>query len=501
MAGERAGSGSGALAPLIGRLGYVQLDSIRVVERAHHHILFSRHGAHRPQHLETLQAKAPALFEHWTHDASLIPLEHYPHWRHRFTKAKTQIARWRERFGDDRVLEDRARPHCGTRPVPGARFRPSGRTHRAVVGLGPGQGGARISVAHAASWRCSNATASKRSTIWPSGPFPGRLRQARPSRAETLDWACSRSPGAAGRRHGQDDRRFLGPCLAFPRRRPGSRAEKKKGRLIDVSLEPAPGKRGFAAVARPDIEAELARLPAAPARLRVLSPFDPVLRDRARYERIFGFDYRIEVFVPAPQAPLWLLRLPPAGGRPLRRPHRHEGRAGQGPARDQGACGWSRRSPSARRAGRSWKPNWRARRGWPGSATSFSPQGPQNRLDRRPMKYSHRFFLYAPVAAIVALAIAVSAYWVTAAQRLFQAAGCAERPRDRARRDASTSPPNPSAAFPSASMRCWRTCASTWRRRTGRRSWTAEHFALHMLDYGRLQLVFEAAGKQTLQLA
>jgi uncharacterized protein len=51
--------------------------------------------------------------------------------------------------------------------------------------------------------------------------------------------------------------------------------------------------------ARPDLEALLASLPDAPARLRVLSPFDPLLRDRSRLERLFAFDYRIEVFVPA----------------------------------------------------------------------------------------------------------------------------------------------------------------------------------------------------------
>jgi hypothetical protein len=39
-------------------------------------------------------------------------------------------------------------------------------------------------------------------------------------------------------------------------------------------------------------------LPPAPARIRILSPFDPALRDRARAERLFGFFYRIEVFVP-----------------------------------------------------------------------------------------------------------------------------------------------------------------------------------------------------------
>ncbi len=53
------------------------------------------------------------------------------------------------------------------------------------------------------------------------------------------------------------------------------------------------------AYARPGLLAELAQLPEPPKRLRVLSPFDPILRDRKRAQRLFDFDYRIEVFVPA----------------------------------------------------------------------------------------------------------------------------------------------------------------------------------------------------------
>jgi hypothetical protein len=77
--------------------------------------------------------------------------------------------------------------------------------------------------------------------------------------------------------------------------------EKKKGRLIDVVLEAAPGHRPFQGVARPSIEEEIKHLPVPTSRLRVLSPFDPVLRDRIRLERIFGFDYAIEIYVPAPK--------------------------------------------------------------------------------------------------------------------------------------------------------------------------------------------------------
>jgi uncharacterized protein YcaQ len=46
---------------------------------------------------------------------------------------------------------------------------------------------------------------------------------------------------------------------------------------------------------------DLASLPQPAKRLRIVSPFDPVIRDRKRCQRLFDFDYRIEVFVPESQ--------------------------------------------------------------------------------------------------------------------------------------------------------------------------------------------------------
>src|SRR5262245_11051317 len=62
-------------------MGFVQLDTITTVERAHHHILHSRLDAYAPAHLQALHHEQRLLFEQITHDASLIPTEWFPHWR------------------------------------------------------------------------------------------------------------------------------------------------------------------------------------------------------------------------------------------------------------------------------------------------------------------------------------------------------------------------------------------------------------------------------------
>ena len=287
------------MATLIGKLGYVQLDSIKIVERAHHHILYSRHGGYRPRHLDRLQAKAPALFEHWTHDSSLIPLEHYPHWRHRFAKSKANVAAWRERIGDDKVLgvvREHVAQHGASRARDFAHL--GGRT-------GPWWGWGPAKAALEFLWRTGEFAVLARDGFekiydLSERAIPAPLRAARPTRLQTLDWAHNAALDRLGAGTARMIADFWGHA-SIPEAAKWIAAEKKKGRLIDVTLEGAPGMRGFNAVARPDIEAQLAALPMPTSRLRVLSPFDPVLRDRARVERIFGFDYRLEVFVPGPK--------------------------------------------------------------------------------------------------------------------------------------------------------------------------------------------------------
>ena len=90
-----------ALAALIDRIGFVQVDSITTVERAHHMILFARRQSYKPEYLKPLLETNRALFEHWTHDASMLPVALFPHWQHRFARDGHRLAdNWRSWFRD-----------------------------------------------------------------------------------------------------------------------------------------------------------------------------------------------------------------------------------------------------------------------------------------------------------------------------------------------------------------------------------------------------------------
>ena len=113
-----------------------------------------------------------------------------------------------------------------------------------------------------------------------------------PDEAESVAWFCSGALARLGFATSGEIADFWDVVTKAEARDWTARSD-----VIEVDVEGHDGRlrRHFAF---PDLFEDVARAPAAPGRLRVLSPFDPMLRDRARAERLFGFDYRIEVFVP-----------------------------------------------------------------------------------------------------------------------------------------------------------------------------------------------------------
>ena len=72
---EPFGSGPQATPAAIAHLGYLQIDTIYVIERSHHHILYTRIPAYRREHLRQAQSVDKTVFEYWTHALSYVPTE------------------------------------------------------------------------------------------------------------------------------------------------------------------------------------------------------------------------------------------------------------------------------------------------------------------------------------------------------------------------------------------------------------------------------------------
>ena len=121
--------------------------------------------------------------------------------------------------------------------------------------------------------------------------------QARVSRKAYLDWACRESLKRLGAATPTMMARFF-DAISRPDALEWCKSQLGKG-LLEVTVEHADKTCNKAAVYA--LEPTLQHLGACAApspRLRLLNPFDPLIHDRQRTERIFGFDYRIEIFVP-----------------------------------------------------------------------------------------------------------------------------------------------------------------------------------------------------------
>ena len=297
------GPASGAdLLALIDTLGFVQLDSINTVARAHDLILFSRRPRYRPAALKRLYEKDRALFEHWTHDAAVIPIAYYPYWRLRRERDAARLRRnWRDWRRDG--FEARFQPVLD-------QIRAEGPVSSSDVGRGEKRGSGGWWDWHPSKtaleylWRCGALSVLGRDGFrkvydLTERVIPEHLRAPEnpPNDSEIIDWCCAGALQRLGfATHGEIAAFWAHVTPAEAR--DWCSAAHAAGRITQVEVEDAAGLPRRAYAFPEEVKAAPA-LPSAPGRLCILSPFDPALRDRRRALRLFGFDYRIEVFVPA----------------------------------------------------------------------------------------------------------------------------------------------------------------------------------------------------------
>lgn len=283
-----------ALERCVAAAGGLQLDSINVVERAHRLTLWSRFGAYDPADLDRWVYGERALFEYWSHAACLVAREHLPAWRRVMADYKTRHTGW------SGWLRRNARAVAAVEAEAAAR--------------GPLKGGAFTRPKRkGGGWWNWDATAHALHYLWMAGRLgvaarvnfekvydlaervlpPGEPLPA----AEFPLWHLRASLSAMGAATERDLRMYMTfPRQKAPERRAALKALLKSGEVEPVRLEGSEEPWYLLAADRPALEG-----PPAPAGTTLLSPFDSLLWHRERAVRLFGFDYKIEVYTPAPK--------------------------------------------------------------------------------------------------------------------------------------------------------------------------------------------------------
>jgi uncharacterized protein YcaQ len=280
---------------IINHLGFVQLDSINTVSRAHHMILHARRTSYRePEVNEILTARG--VFESWTHDAAVISMQFFPQWRMKFERdavaLKKRYKNWHRDGYEEKfqtVLDQiAAQGACSSSDVGAGEKRGSGGWwdwHPSKTALEYLWRSGQLSVCHREGFR-KYYDLSERVT-------PPEFLNTRMEDDAIIDWACNAALDRLGFATSGELAAFWD--LIKPAEAKAWCADAlRSGDLIEVEI--AGNEKPSIAFMRPEtLEQEQ---PDAPGMVRLLSPFDPMIRDRKRTERLFGFHYRIEVFVP-----------------------------------------------------------------------------------------------------------------------------------------------------------------------------------------------------------
>ncbi len=300
-AAEPFGAGPEAVARAVAHLGYVQIDTINVIERCHHHILYNRIPAYARADLETAQAQAKTVFEYWTHALSLIATDDFRFFAGEMKRQRNDPDHWyadvplkevrkvvrRVRDEGALTIADIKDDVLVDKDHPWASRKPSKRALQAAFFRG------ELVIARREGM-LKTYELTQRHFGWQHLPRPAsaaEITRYRLERALRTQGIVSLGPiglGAMG---------VKAAVKALIDR------EVRAKRLVPVTFAGAGGDHW----ARPEVlEAEIAP----PLLTHILSPFDPLVIQRRRTAAFFGYEHLFEAYVPRAKRKFGYFTLP-----------------------------------------------------------------------------------------------------------------------------------------------------------------------------------------------
>ncbi|MCA1528833.1 winged helix-turn-helix domain-containing protein [Bradyrhizobium yuanmingense] len=295
------GEGAEAVSAAVAHLGYVQIDTINVIERCHHHILFSRIPSYRRADLRHAQSVDKTVFEYWTHALSYVPANDFRFFLPAMREHRREGHKWFAavkpadtrkvmrllrggpltiRDIDDDVLVEKEHLWQSRKPS------------KRALQLAFYTGAVTIS---ARQGMLKTYELTTRHFGWDRLPKPAPASEIT---AYLLDRAL-RSQGVVS---------LDSVChLDAPSKKPVARliaSRVRRGELVPVAIEGAGKQEHWAS------PAALEPHEVSPDLVHILSPFDPLIIQRKRTNLIFGYNHLFEAYVPKAKRKLGYFALP-----------------------------------------------------------------------------------------------------------------------------------------------------------------------------------------------
>lgn len=272
---------------IIEHLGYVQIDTIAVIERAHHHVFWSRNPKYRPTDLSHLIETRQA-FEYWSHAASYLPMKDYRYSLPMKKEFRKSDSSWFPK--DPKMMKNVLTRIRKEGPLRSKDFKSTKKTKTGWWDWKPAKK-ALERLFLEGKLEITRREGFQKVYDIPENVIPSTVNTTVPSNADYSRYLIHRTL----RHHGL----ATGDEIAYLQKSRGKAAVLVALKKMELNKEIL--KISVEGIEQPyfALPASLDNLPRASAKIHILSPFDNLIIQRKKLATFFHYDYQIECYVPA----------------------------------------------------------------------------------------------------------------------------------------------------------------------------------------------------------
>ena len=293
------GKGINATDRLIHQLGYIQVDTISVVQRAHHHILNTRNQTYQKDHLLKLQVDRRSIFEYWSHAAAYLPMAGYRFRLPQMEYYRTHQDGWPK--ADPKTKEyvfDRIRSEG---PLMSKDFQKHEKSNNGWWDWKPAKVAlqrlffeGKIMIHHRRNFQRVYDISER--------ILPTTISTQYPNDQDLAEYLVMTAIQSKGIIRSKDAHYLLGRFRNIVNK--WIRSAIMDSKIIEIQIQGLTGKFYTTLHQLESIPGRIVK------RIYLLSPFDNVVIQRERLKEFFDFDYQIECYVPKPKRKIGYYTLP-----------------------------------------------------------------------------------------------------------------------------------------------------------------------------------------------